>query len=204
MKIVQPLVASAILALSTMASAGVVDVAKIKITSTAKSGDSAYLQVAEVIATEFGTGQDLALSSAGATTSIHSQYGSLSSWGPHLAIDGNNSHIRTRGFYHGNNSADEFLQITLDAPAHLESISIYGRIDCCSTRDIYNLELIDSKGNQLLFMSVLNANNPQSLVHINLPNIAPILEPSTLGLMFGGLGLVGLLAWRSKNAATTA
>lgn len=30
--------------------------------------------------------------------------------------------------------------------------------------------------------------------------LAPVPEPSTLGLMFGGLGLVGLLAYRSRKA----
>lgn len=31
--------------------------------------------------------------------------------------------------------------------------------------------------------------------------LAPVPEPSTLGLMFGGLGLVGLIAYRSRKAA---
>jgi len=200
MKNLQTLVATTLFAASATTSAGIVDVAQIKITSTAKTGDAAYLQVAEVIATEFGTGNDLALSSAGATTIIHSQYGGASTWGPHFAIDGNNGHSGIYGYYHGNNSSEEFLQINLESPAHLDSITLFGRIDCCSTRDIYNLELIDSRGNQLFFSSVLNANNPSSMVHIDLPSIPPIPEPSVLGLMFGGLGLVGLLAWRTRRA----
>ena len=73
---------------SVSANAGLIGVKEIKVT-TAYSGSDNYLQVSEVVATESGTGNDLALASAGATASgseWKNKWTTLDS--PDKAIDG--------------------------------------------------------------------------------------------------------------------
>jgi hypothetical protein len=54
-------------------------------------------------------------------------------------------------------------------------------------------------------VSFYNADTPKSdnLGGLSL-NVSAVPEPSTIGLMFGGLGLVGLMAYRSRKESTQA
>ena len=185
--------AIAFFACASIAQAGLVGVKEIEIRSSLPT----WLQVSEVVATETGTGDDLALMSAGATAT------SLSNWtgsSPLNAIDGIAPAPFPNISHSGGNGPLEFLLVTLDSPSELDSITLYGRTDCCSGRDIFDLVLRDYNGSVLFQASDLNATGSNDhLVTVYLPNTGntPVPEPSTIGLMV--TGLLGLGAWRRKR-----
>jgi hypothetical protein len=182
------------------AQAGLIGVETIRITH---ASPTTYLQITEVIAGITGGG-DAASLAAGAVASAAS-YG----WGgtPDKAIDDLNaggSHWSGGGEYHSAGTGPgEYLNIALPSATELDYVTIYGRSDCCSYRDIYDLKLFDGSGNLLFSATGLDATGTSHQVTVNLPDTSSptpsVSEPGTLAIF--GLGLAGLGFYRRKRAA---
>jgi hypothetical protein len=182
---------------SSISMAGLIGVSEIKITNSINN----WLQVAEVIAIETGTGDDLALTTAGATGSSSGNYGPSGSGHSEeaFAIDGDTSgNWYNDEIYHSIAIVPAWLSISLSTASELDQLILYGRTDCCSNRDIYDVELFDVNGTLLYTVSNQSANNNSHSVAINLPDTSSVPEPSTLLLM--GLGAVGLSIRRKFKA----
>lgn len=181
------------------ASAGLVGVKDIKVTKTA--GSTQYIQISELQAFQTGTGADVALASAGAVATAPSTWNSEST--PAKAIDGLFSNLTFPNMFHNRGDvAGEFLNISLSAPAELSSVTIYGRSDCCSFRDIFDVSFFGANGNLLFTELGANATNAQThMVSFALPNTA-VPEPSSIALL--GFGILGLVASRRKRLRTRA
>ncbi len=182
---------------SNFASAGLIDAAKIVVTASSLN-TSGWLQVSEVVATETGTGNDLALSSAGATAVGSSDWPTSS---PDFAIDGIAPNAFPAIFHSYENDYTSFLEISLFAPAELDSITLFGRTDCCSARDIFNLEIFDLQGVSIFSQNDLVATGSSHSVFVDLPDTSAsdpssVPVPSTLVLL--GLGLAALGFQRKK------
>ncbi|GEM_PF-4842890 len=171
------------------AKALIINVSEILITPSALNTDG-WLQVSEVIASESGTGNDLALASAGATATGSSNWpGTV---GPSATIDGVTPPAAAllEMFHSNENDHTSFLKITLAAPSALDSITIFGTnqhdLACCTHRDIYNLELRDASGNLLYSASDIDATSGSVT---NTLNAVPL--PASVWLL--GTGIFALL-----------
>jgi hypothetical protein len=169
-------------------------VSQIKVTSASQS----HLQISEVFATEFGTGNDLALTSAGATAMGTGSWNWQSN--PDKAIDGAGIKNYPDIYHSDGRGADEYLLIDLATPSMLESITIQGRADCCSNRDIFNLELFDEAGESIFTALNLDATSRNGhSVTVELPKAveaASVPEPTS---MLGILAVTGVGAASLKR-----
>ncbi len=174
------------------ASAGLVGVKDIVV----KNGIGYWMQVSEVVAQQTGTGNDLALASAGATAVGSSVWEPASN--PGKAIDGIAPNAHADIFHSQTSSSSEFLKITLSQASELDSVTIFGRTDCCSHRDIFDLFLYDSQGVLLFEAFDLDARGSSHSATVSLPNTGTVPEPTTLAIL--GLGLAGIGFGRRKKA----
>lgn len=177
-KMLKVVIASLIISVSSFAKAGLINVSYLEITNA--KGD--WLQVGEVIANDM-LNDDVALTGFATATAPH-QWSAIS--GPEKAIDG-----ITLGNYHlGQIFHEQFqnstLTVTFNSLQDLSSIQIFGRTDCCSYRDIYNVSFYGEDSN---LIATINDIAPG--VTIDIP------EPSTLAIF--GLALVGLASRRFKK-----
>jgi len=182
-------------ALVAPANAGFINVKEIEVRSTYGT----YIQIAEVIATQTGTGSDVALASAGAIASASAVETGV---GTSAVIDG----IFPSSYpqiFHSFPGYGEFLNVALSTRYELDSITLYGRSDCCGDRDIFDVQLFDQNRNLLFSYSGANANNSSHFVTIDLPNTAPVPEPSALlagALVLLPIGAITLRRLRRKQA----
>ncbi|HMO45145.1 MAG TPA: PEP-CTERM sorting domain-containing protein [Rubrivivax sp.] len=174
---------------SVSAQAGLVGVKTI----TVQNAIGQWLQVAEVAALDMSS-TNVALASNGATATAPDTWDAAST--PAKAIDGITAGSYSLGqiFHEGSPLTNDTLTITLASVEELLSIQIWGRTDCCSERDIYNVSFLDATGG-LLHAMRLDATGTSHTAFANLPNTAQqVPEPASLALV--GLGMLGLFATR--------
>lgn len=198
------------LALASTAQAALIDVASIEFfTSNAKT--SGKLKISEVVLTEVGTGNDLALASAGAVaTGYGKKVGKKNR--PAFVIDGKKSKKKAFRF-RGKKGFPARLRIDLAKPANIESLNVFGKLKK-GKKDFLGMNFLDSNG-QLIYRignlkKALGKNKKAPLV---LPNIATggynggtggvsaVPVPASIWLFASGLmGVVGLSRRRGLNA----
>jgi hypothetical protein len=163
-----------------------------------KSAVPSFLQVAEVQAFSFGAVNVAAASNGGIATGSPPQ-GFLNPT-PDRAIDGNTSGVYANmAMYHSAGSdSTQFLSVTFAAPTTLQSLTIFGRTDCCSNRDIYNVTIFN--GAKALYSGQLDARGKSATVTFEAPSVVP--EPASWAMMIAGFGLVGGAQRRRRTGAT--
>ena len=155
-----------------------------------------WLQVAELRVFDFAA-INVALGGTAVGSSI---YDATST--PGKAIDGNNggNYYTDTIFHSGSPGGGEFLEVSFAATT-LSSLSINGRSDCCSERDLYNVEIFNAAGT-LLYSGQLDARFGDHYAGVNFD--APtggVPEPASWAMLIAGFGLTGG-ALRARRRAT--
>jgi hypothetical protein len=200
MKAIPWLVAAAFCSIGCAASAAtVVGATKVHITSALNDPSQAYLQVAELVAMDFSA-HDVAYAGMGGSVYAPDQYSSTSQ--PSNAIDGATplarSYYDSPGIYHSQFSTGGYLNVFF-APTTLSSLSIYGRTDCCSARDVYNISIFNAAG-QSLYSGVLNADNSDHVATVRFSKpTGGVPEPAAWALLVLGFGGVGAVLRQAKR-----
>ncbi|MBZ4043342.1 T9SS sorting signal type C domain-containing protein [Flavobacterium hibisci] len=150
-------------------SGGLANVRYIRLTQKFDNPD-AWLQVAEINAFEIFTGQNVALSSNGASATASSVYlNNAASFGPALAIDGNNGNM-----YHSNTpNRNEYLEISLASPKNIDYLRIYNRNDAYAFRgQNMLLELLDNSHNVVYAKTVdLRGVSGTNVIDVNVLDV---------------------------------
>ncbi len=180
------MVAAGALALAgPVSAASVVGAVKVRVTSALPD----WLQVGEVQAVEFGTGINVALAANGGTAAGSGNFSAAST--PDKAIDG----IAPASFaniYHSDSAgAGEFLDVFFAAPTTLSSLTIFGRVDCCSTRDLFDVTIYNAAGDTLYTGRFDNTRLVGAGNTVTFDAAGAVPEPATWAMMIGGFGLIG-------------
>ncbi len=146
-----------------------------------KTTQATWLQVAEVEA--FSGATNVALAANGGFASATSTYDPALSQAFHANDGSTVGDYHGDGIYHGADAGGgDVLTITF-AGANISSFTIFGRTDCCNSRDTYSYELFDDPNGPAVASGFLNAQSGFAT--------AALPEPSTWALMLMGFGMVG-------------
>lgn len=185
--------AAAMLATVPAAAVSVVGATRIEV----KNAFPTYLQVAEVQAFNFAS-TNVALASNGGSAAGSSTYSAFST--PDKAIDGNTGggYFTDTIFHSAGAGSGEFLDVSFGATT-LSSLSIFGRTDGGSERDLYSVTVFNAAG-ATLFSGQVDARNAahNGTVTFDAPPSVP--EPASWAMMVAGFGLVGFAARRRSVA----
>jgi hypothetical protein len=183
---------------SGAAATTVIGATSIEITNASNT----WLQVGEVVALDGFSLIDVAASANGGSATGSDAGGYATGHEAYRAIDGNlgGSYYVAPYIFHSATESGGYLNIAFN-PHTLSSLSIYGRSDCCSNRDIYNVVIENAAGAEL-YSGQIRADNDAHVgtVNFDLP-ASPTPEPASWALMIGGFGLAGA-SLRRRRALT--
>lgn len=187
-----PFIGALLLTTTAANAVTVIGATEIKVTSAGPT----YLQVAELQAFD-SSAINVALAVNGGSATGSSTWDATST--PGKAIDGNTGgdFYADTMFHSSGSSAGEYLDVTF-AAATLSSLSIFGRTDCCSYRDAYNVEIFDA-GHSVLYSGVLDATGAGHVATVTFDSVVP--EPATWALLICGFAMIGVAA-RRRTAVT--
>jgi hypothetical protein len=175
--------------------ATVIDATRITFTSAVPD----WMQIAEVVAIELGTLENVAAASnGGSAIATSSGFGT----GPGGAIDGDLSQAFGPNIWHsGSSAADQMLEITLGRTSSLASLTLYARTSCCVSRNFYNYTIYNA-ANQTLASGLFDARSGNGIASISFgdPSSGAVPEPATWAMMILGFGAAGS-AIRSRRRA---
>jgi hypothetical protein len=195
MPVVKIAAAALLASLATAASAvSVVGATTIRIENALNT----WVQVAEVQAVDFGN-TNVALAGTATASSVYEAGVST----PGRAIDGitgGNYFDPAQRIFHSNSGAGQFLQISI-APTTLASLTIWGRSDCCRTRDLFDVWIYNAAGAELWSGQYdVRTGDQFRTVAFTRPTGGVVPEPLTWAMMVAGFGLVGAAVRRRANA----
>ena len=170
-----------------------------------------WLQVAEVQALNTFASNVAATANGGVATSSgqYSGTGYLVQSGAGNTINGTIGGSYFSGtpsqwiFHSDSTSTSEFLKITFASVQDLQSLSVYGRTDCCATRDVYKITLYDASNSVVATFNNQSANNAAHRAALTFTQNygvvpVPVPEPATWLAMIVGFAALGGAMRRSK------
>lgn len=178
--------------------AALINVASVEFT-TGSLKTSGKLKISEVVLTELGTGQDLALASAGAVAT-----GSYKKTNKHnnasFTIDGKNKKKNVYRFRKSGKKDVPALSIELGSVSTIESINVFGKLSK-GKKDFLSVNFLDVNGNSIYYIKNLKKALHKHKKALMLPNISGVYPgtvsavplPATVWLFASGIvGLAGL------------
>lgn len=163
---------------------------------TVTNAYNTWLQVAELQAFSFGNVNVAAASNGATATGTGGAYDVFAT--PDKAIDGNTGGgYYTDTIFHPAVEPGTQLDINFASATNLESLTIWGRTDCCQSRDSYIVTIFG--GNTVLYSGTLNAFGAPATVMFD-----AVPEPESWVLLVAGFGLVGATMRRRQRTAITA
>lgn len=185
-------IATAALAAVPATAVTVANATMVRVTSAGPT----FLQVAEVQAFSFAA-VNVAQTGSAIGSSVYDTFSSADK-----AIDGNTGGgYYTDTIFHALGAgAGEFLEVSF-GPTTLSSLTIFGRTDCCTDRDVYNVEIFG--GDKLLYSGRLDATGAGNSATVTFDAVSgAVPEPASWALLMTGFGIVGAAMRRRSNAVS--